>query len=589
YTDSDAYKWGEATSLSLIYNYNEFLKRKLDEFVGIISKAQDTDGYLYTFNQYHFPNKRWENLLIEHELYCMGHWLEFAIAYFKLTKNKEVLDLAKKTADIVYNKFIDSSPIEIPGHPEIEIALIKLYRITKVKKYLELAKHFIEKRGQSRFFFFHLLKQNFAHSRKEKEVKKQKLAYYKNKDYTPPPNLFEGLAIKGPKGLKLRAYYSFLSGKYFQAHKPIKKTSRPVGHSVRWGYLATAATMLSQENQDNVLLKTLEKAWDNMVKKRMYITGGIGSLPLIEGFGRDYELHPKYAYCETCAAISSIYWSWELFNATRKAQYTDLMEWQLYNAMLVGIALDGTKYFYHNPLEAENMERKSWYLTACCPSNIARTIAKISNYIYLARKEDLWVNQYISNKAEISPKKEVFISSSLPFGNKVLIHANSKFILHLRIPSWAKRVKISVNDEEHELTNSIREQLPFDPYKSYYWTVPKKQANLKIELEFNIDPTIRFPHPNDKYKQGKVALSRGPMVYCFENIDNKMNLREIELNLEEPIKTKKIAELDNITALVAKHVNGEEIIAIPYYAWANRKKAEHSRNAMTVWVKAKAP
>ncbi|MCK4972361.1 MAG: glycoside hydrolase family 127 protein, partial [Candidatus Heimdallarchaeota archaeon] len=455
YTDSDSHKWAEAASLIISNSQSKQLEKLVNDYFNLILHVQEDDGYVFSYNQFHFPEQRWINFQIEHELYSLGHLIEAACAYFSATGNKKILEIGEKAAKLVNNDLSDFTVKHTPGHPEIEIALIKLFRITKEKGYLELAEKMLEKRGRMKFFAIQILKENFSQSKRAKLVEKQRKVASTD-SLIDETKIMSDLSKDGPSGLFIRTYLQFLSGKYFQQNAPIRKNTKPIGHSVRWGYLATSITMLYQETGDESLLNTLEESWNHMVCKRMYVTGGIGSLPLLEGFGRDYELNNRYAYNETCAAISSIFWSWEMLLATGQAQYADLIEWQLYNAFLVGMSSDGKTYFYRNPLETRgNFERKPWYKTACCPSNISRTLARLNKYIYSYDDKNIWIHQYIGSNGQLplagnsKSTVDIEMKSNLPWEGTVDIKFDSEenldLFLNIRIPSWTKNPALSVN------------------------------------------------------------------------------------------------------------------------------------------------
>jgi DUF1680 family protein len=327
FADSDAYKWLEAAAQ--IYNSypSEKLNNLIENFIKLIDAAQTDDGYIFTYNQLFFPGIRWRNLQIEHELYCLGHLIEAGVTHFSTSRENSLLGLAIKSADLIVKDFSGKCPKGTPGHEEIEIALIRLYRLTQNQSYLDQAEHFLEQRGRIKPFIKHIFQNNkgfeerrrFADSIHDEYINSHPT--HQEKFRLPADNLFTN-----PKLGKFRWFVNMASGKYFQQHQPIRKQTIPVGHAVRFGYLKTAIAMLMRERTDNTLLDSLEKSWDHMVSKRMYVTGGIGSLPNIEGFGRDYELDPKYSYSETCAALGVVFWNWEMGQFTKDAKYADLTE-----------------------------------------------------------------------------------------------------------------------------------------------------------------------------------------------------------------------------------------------------------------------
>ena len=592
YTDSDSHKWAEAASLILSNFQSKKLEKLVADYFNLILQVQEDDGYLFTYNQFHFPDQRWVNFQIEHELYSLGHLIEAACAYYSATGNRKILEIGEKAAKLVINDLSDFTVKHTSGHPEIEIALIKLFRITKEKSYLELAERMLEKRGRMKFFAIQILKENFSQSKRTKLVEKQRKAASTD-SLIDETKIMSDLSKVGPSGLFIRTYLQFLSGKYFQQNTPIRKLTKPIGHSVRWGYLATSIIMLYQETGDESLLNTLEESWDHMVCKRMYVTGGIGSLPLLEGFGRDYELNNKYAYNETCAAISSIYWSWEMLLVTGQAQYADLIEWQLYNAFLVGMSSDGKTYFYRNPLETRgNFERKPWYKTACCPSNISRTLAKIGQYIYSTKDTTLWIHQYIGSSfnynLEDGKTIVVSIKSGFPWKGSVKITIETGSVknldIKLRIPSWTRKATILVNGKEEnipkfcELDESTASG--YSPYDSYYLPIKLDAGKSEIEMSLPMETFLRKSDSKVKCNRGKIALTRGPLVYCFESTDNlDSNIPGSTMKSSLSITQLVSDSEDKLVTLKINESSGKILKAIPYYSWGNRGKS-----AMQVWI-----
>ena len=449
FADSDAHKWLDAASRIHGSAPDDELATRMEGFIALLARAQSPDGYLFTYNQIHFPNTRWTNLQIEHELYCHGHLIEAGVSHYEATGRADLLDIARRAADRIVDDFRGQGPAHTPGHEEIEIALLRLYQVTKHPPYLDLARHFIEQRGRDPFFALSMLKQNSSVEARKKLVQQQKQAYLATHPTFQPFQLPPGNAAKKPRNTALRWNFSALSGKYFQQHAPVRRQTVPVGHSVRFAYLETAVAMLARETGDASLVPALERAWERMVTRRMYVTGGIGSLPALEGFGNDYELDPEYAYAETCAALASLFWNWEMAQLTGEAKYSDLFEWQLYNASAVGMGADGDTYLYNNPLACRGgVTRKPWYAVPCCPSNLSRTWADLGKYIYSSSKNELWIHQYISSQHETDFAK-IELHSEFPWnGNvQIKIESSSEFTLHLRLPSWSQNSRITIIDE----------------------------------------------------------------------------------------------------------------------------------------------
>ncbi len=591
YVDSDAHKWAEAAASILITKENKTLYDNLIQYLELLREVQLEDGYIFTYNQFHFPKKRWINLQIEHELYTLGHLIEASIIAFQLTDSNAYLDLGRKAADLLVEEFQNASAKDTPGHSEIELALIKLFRLTRDNRYLELSQKFIYKRGKFFFYGLRIFRENNSQIKRANEIFEQKKNYFDA--IVTQDKILSDLTLDGPFGLHLRFLLSTFTGKYFQQNKSLKKQRKPIGHCVRWGYLVTAATMLYQEIGDKKLLNTLQKAWNHMIEKRMYVTGGIGSLPLLEGFGRDYELDDRYAYNETCAAISSVFWSWEMLLSSGDAKYADLIEWQLYNSVLVGFSSDGKAYFYRNPLEVnQNLERKEWYKTACCPSNISRTLAHLAKYIYSYDENNIWIHQYIGSTTKINLDKEkikqveIKIESQLPWDGKSLIsfecEKESKFNVNLRIPGWTKNPEIIVNGERLsdvslEIEN-VDTASDLDHFKSYYIGIEREwKSKNTIELSLPMEIRIHKLHKKIRKKTTKHSFSRGPIVYCFESVDNpKIDLMHQVVNLAKEIK---ISNSNNMVFLTMFNPENKEIIARPYYSWGNKGKS-----SMRVWI-----
>jgi DUF1680 family protein len=418
FADSDAYKWLDAASRIVAGQPDPRLAARMDDLIALVSRAQAADGYIFTYNQIHFPGTRWMNLQIEHELYCHGHLIEAGVSHYEATGRAELLAIARRAADLLVRDFAGRGPERTPGHEEVEIALLRLHRVTGHPAYLDLARHFLEQRGRTPRFALVLLPQQRSRTKRAEQVSAGRQIYLATHPdfvpYTIPPDN----PAKEPRGTHLRWLASALSGKYFQQHAPIRRQTVPVGHSVRFGYLQTAIAMLHRAEGDASLLPALTQAWERLVTRRMYITGGVGALPRLEGFGRDYELDPEYAYAETCATLASILWNWQMALITGEPRYSDLLEWQLYNAAAAGIGLAGDTYLYNNPLACRGgLTRQAWYSVPCCPSNLSRTWADLGKYIYSVEGGDLYIQQWIGNQARLplTVPTEVEITSGLPW------------------------------------------------------------------------------------------------------------------------------------------------------------------------------
>jgi hypothetical protein len=595
FADSDAYKWLDAAARVYAIAPGQDLAQRMDAFIGLLGAAQDPDGYLYTYNQIHFPGVRWTNLQIEHELYCHGHLIEAAVSHFQATGRRSLLGIAEKAAGLLVREFGGAGPERTPGHEEIEIALIRLYRATGKAPYLALGEEFVEQRGRVRPFAPLIFGENQAVRQRVAVVAGMRDRYLQEHPEHEAFQLPAGNAAKKPPGIQLRYLLSALTGKYFQQHRPVRDQAVPVGHAVRFAYLETAVAMLCRERGDATLLPALEQAWERMVNRRMYVTGGIGALPMIEGFGRDYELDPEYAYAETCAALGSLFWNWEMTLLTGQARYADLFEWQLYNAASVGMGLEGRSYLYNNPLACRGgISRRSWYEVPCCPSNLARTWASLGKYLYSHDADALWVHQYFGSetRVDLGVPVGIRVESGLPWRGDVAIHLSpqtpAEFSLHLRIPSWTEGVRVRVNGQQVEGVSvpvlSDRWEEPASgtaPQRATYLLLVQTWSPGDIvEIEFPMPVTVRRAHRKVRSVRGRVALTRGPLVYCLESADNPgMDLFQTRI---EPSSVRAEFEPDlmgGIEVLRGETVQGQAFTAIPYAYWANRGESQ-----MTVWV-----
>jgi len=543
FNDTDVYKWQEAVSFSFVsYGNDENLNKILDETIEEVASAQDEDGYLDTYFTFERKKDRWTNLKDMHELYCAGHLIQAGIAHYRTTGKDSLLKIAKKFADHIDSIFGPGKKEGTCGHPEIEMALIELYRETNDKRYLDLAKFFIDERG------------------------------------------------KGLVG----------GDTYHIDHKPFRELSEIVGHAVRALYLNCGATDLYLETGEKEIMDALERLWKNFVERKMYITGGAGARHEGEAFGDDYELPNETAYAETCAAIASFMWNFRMLLAKGEGRFADIMEQTLYNGLLSGISLDGKYYFYVNPLEDKGEHRrKPWFACACCPPNIARLIASIPGYFYTISEDGIWVHLYGENEANINWKgKEIKIieRTNYPWDGNIEfeIKTEGEFSIFLRIPNWARKYSMRLNGKELEPLN----------IKNGYAEIRKKdwkEGDL-LEIEFSMDIEVVKSHPKVKDNLGKVAIKRGPIVYCLEQVDNQCgDPRYMEI-LDKNFKVEfsdilggvvlvkgrgKIVDgniWDNKLYLpidiIEEYKKDVEFIAIPYFSWANREKGP-----MTVWVR----
>jgi len=589
FADSDAFKWLDAAARSYAAEPDPTLAELMDSFIELIEKAQEPDGYIYTYNQVHFPDIRWANLQIEHELYCHGHLIEAGISHHEAVGQTQLLEIARRAADRIVVDFLGKGPEYTPGHQEIEIALIRLYRVTSHMPYLEMARQFIEQRGRITGFGRKILGIFSNSNEREKQVEQKKQKFMEEhadfKPYQLPPENYS----KKPWNTMLRWYAGAFSGKYFQQHVPIRQQTVPVGHAVRFAYLETAAAMLARETGDASLIPALEQVWDHMVTRRMYVTGGIGSLPGSEGFGRDYELDPEIAYTETCAALGCMFWNREMAQLTCDAKYSDLFEWQLYNASAVGMGLDGATYFYNNPLTCRGgVTRKPWYAVPCCPSNISRTWADLHKFLHTEDEKGIHLLQYVSSGIT-SEHADLDIASGLPYTGTVTIDVRpytpgSTFTIALRIPSWSEDPHVTCCGENVEIPAAIEPRLTgagFDPAAGRWLEINRAWKNSdRIEMKLDMPVRLLKPHPKVKGHSGKAAVCRGPLVYCLESVDNPgVDLFHTQLDPESLEAVQEPDLLDGCTMLHGKAQDSQALTLIPYFLWGNRGESQ-----MTVWV-----
>ncbi|MGE5376835.1 MAG: glycoside hydrolase family 127 protein [Bacteroidota bacterium] len=582
FADSDAYKWLDAAARIHAVQPDAELASLMEELIALLTRAQMPDGYLFTYNQIHFPGQRWVNLQVEHELYCLGHLIEAGVSHYEATGRHDLLGICIQAADLLVKDFLDASEDKTCGHEEIELALLRLYRVTGKESYLELAHRFLERRGRIPNYPIHMLRQFSSFNKRKAEVEERRKTYItRHPEYASFQLPGDNYAPK-PHFSRARWYLNALRGYYAQQHLPVRQQTVPVGHSVRWGYLETAIAMLLRTRPDDALLAALEQAWERMVKSRMYITGGLGAVPGLEGFGRDYELDPQYAYAETCASIASLLWSWEMSLLTAEPCYGDLFEWQLYNATNVGMGESGETYLYNNPLEVHHgVTRQGWYIVPCCPSNLSRTFADLGKYIYSYETNDLWIHQYINNETcvDMGVPVNIRIESGLPWNGKVRIdirpEKEKELTIHLRIPSW-----------DHAVPSGDRATASgYDPRDARYEMICRTWSPGSEPLEYNFDSSIqlRRAHPKVKGHAGRVAVTRGPLVYCLESVDNPgIDIFTARLDPASLYDEFIPDLLGGCVIIHAQTVTGQPLKFLPYFLWANRGEAQ-----MTVWVNSK--
>ncbi|MFH1539224.1 MAG: beta-L-arabinofuranosidase domain-containing protein [bacterium] len=578
FADSDLYKWIEAASVMIgIAPHNEELATKIDEAARLVAATQMDDGYINTYYQTYNSGKRLSNLLLKHELYCLGHMLEAACAHHEATGKDSLLSVAKRAADFVCETFGPGKNEGVPGHQEIELALVRLFRITGEERYLDAARFFIDRRGGPGVFERASRKALVDLAASSKLIGGNKASFKQEAPKAPKSSV--GLSDMDI-ALFPRSLAMCFSSKYTQMHMPLRRQKVADGHSVRAMYFFTGAADLYLEDGDKKLLNVLARIWRNTQEKRTYVTGGMGSLPFYEGFGRDYEL-PNRSYTETCAAIASFMFSWRMLKATGDAKYADSMERTLYNAILSGISLDGKRYFYSNPLVSRGAtERKEWYEVPCCPSNIARTIGSLEQYIYGDGPEGIWIHQYVGSRARFERTEgelSLRVESGLPFDGGVRIQiepANpSGFTLNLRVPSWTSNADIKLNG------NTLEQE----PETGTYFRLTREwEAGDTIEFDLQMEPRFVRSPPQVRENRGRAAIMRGPLVYCLEDKDNKgLDVHKLKVDKKTGLAVENNQNLlGGIVTIKGRTAGGEQFTAIPYYAWANRGFSN-----MAVWLR----
>ena len=563
FQDSDVAKWLEAVAYTLAEKQDKELKKLADSVIELIGRAQEPDGYFNTYFILKEPGQRFRNLREGHELYTLGHMIEAAVAYKRATGEKRFLEIVQKMADLVANTFgvEEGKRMGMPGHQEIELALMKLYEETGKESYKELAKYFIDVRGCG------------------------------NRNYFPELNDYRP--------------------EYSQSHLPVRKQRTAEGHAVRAVYMYAAMADIAAEYDDEELLGACETLWNNMVHRRMYVTGGIGSSGILERFTADYDLPNDYNYCESCASIGLVFFARKMLDNVMDGRYADVMERALYNGIISGMQLYGKKFFYVNPLEVwpdnciertskEHIKpvRQKWFGVACCPPNIARTLASMGQYIYFTDKNTVYVNLYISNEAQIDLDEgttKIQIESDLTNTGHIVLKVTpdegSTNNLAIRIPDYVKAYTIRKDGAllEHQ-----------DICQAYL-TIGGISKQTEIVIDFEVPARFVRANPNVREDVGKTALVKGPLVYCLEETDNGENLPAIFVDTKQEVREMFEPELlGGVTTLrfKGKKLNVDtwkdgalydsremafeevNLKAVPYHCWDNRKTGE-----MLVWMK----
>lgn len=558
YDDSDVYKALEAISYAIKNKSNPDLEKKADEWIDKIAAAQQPDGYINTYYTLQFPDKRWTDMSM-HEDYNGGHLIEAAVAYYNATGKRKLLEVAIRFADHFDSQFGPGKRDWVTGHQELELALVKLYKTTKNDKYLKMASWLLDERGH-------------------------KLA----KGYT---------------------WTEWKDTAYAQDLVPVKQQTEITGHAVRAMYMYTGAADVAAQTGDTGYMNAMKTVWDDVVNRNMYITGGIGSSGNNEGFSKDYDLPNEQAYCETCASVGMVFWNQRMNLLTGEGKYFDVLERSLYNGALDGLSLSGDHFFYGNPLASDGQHyRREWFGTACCPSNIARLVASLGDYIYNKSSDAIWVNLFVASNTKIAMgKTNVAIdqSSNYPWDGEVTINLNpdkkAKFTLYVRIPGWAtgkavpgdlyhfvkmpaKTVEVMVNGKLEQLIEIKNGYVAFNRE----W---KKGDQVKVLLPMDVREVASKEEVIANVD--RVALQRGPLVYCVEGADNRGKAWNFLLPEGTPFASVfKKDLLEGITTIefdapviqtsadgLSVSTTSKTITAIPYYSWCNR-----GSNPMQVWL-----
>ncbi len=577
FQDSDLAKWLEAVGYSLSCNPDPQLEEWADEVIEYIEKAQQKDGYLNTFFTLKRPEEKWSNLLECHELYCAGHMMEAAVAYYNATGKRKLLDVMCRFADHIDEVFGEEEGKlhGYDGHEEIELALVKLYKATGKERYLNLSRYFIDERGKEPSFFI------------EEWEKRGKTAFWNPSDHSKPDI------------------------SYNQAHIPVREQTEAIGHAVRAVYLYSGMADIAALKRDEGLKKACKALWNNIVTRQMYITGGIGSTHIGEAFTFDYDLPNDTVYQETCASIGLFFFAHRMLLMEAEGSYGDVMERALYNSIISGMGFDGRSFFYVNPMEVwpeaseKNPDRKhvmpvrqKWYGCACCPPNLARLLLSLRQYIYTYSGNTLYTHLYIPSKAEVAVGENKITleqNTGYPWDGgiriKLGLEKEMEHTLSFRIPGWCRSFSLLVNGEA--LSCEGRTAKGFVSV-SRLW---KDGDEIVIRMDMPVE--IIQSHPEVRANAGKVAIMRGPLVYCLEEEDNGTNLSALSINTDTDFqvtaeaslmkgavsltgngfRTKETGWENSLYQPYRKEEEETEIKAIPYFLWGNRKKGE-----MLVWM-----
>lgn len=560
--DSDVAKWLEAASAYLQHHPDHKTEALVDETIRLLANAQQSDGYLNSHILTWRPRHRFKNLRDLHELYCAGHLIEAGVVHRLATGKETLLDVVTRFADYLTTVF-GTGPGQLPGycgHPEIELALIRLYRLTGKERYLNLSRFFVEQRGTKPYYFDHE-------------------------------------AIERLDPIPFRPNHPISPYAYMQAHVPLRRQHEVVGHAVRAMYLYSAAADLAYELKDSELVGVCKNFWQDLCRSKLYLTGGLGSSAENEGFTKDYDLPNLESYAETCAAIGLLFWAHRMVHIDLDSRYTDMMERSLYNGVLAGLGMDGKSFFYHNPLASDGSHHRvvwPWWCP-CCPANLARLVLSLSGYLYSSSARAIAIHHYISSNAQFTidgQETRLSAESNFPFDGAASIRfeetPGTPFEVVLRVPGWAGGHRFAVNGQEVVPTTVAG-----------YATISRAwNPDDEITARFEMPVQAHYSHYQVAGNRGRVAVSRGPLIYCAEEADNGGHLDQFAINPEDSAEVRKEdRELGEVVSLSLPGLKEEqtdgslyslsapaikpcEIKMIPYYLWDNRAPGE-----MLVWLR----
>jgi DUF1680 family protein len=562
FNDTDVYKAIEAAAYTLVHHPDPALQARVEALVELIAAAQQQDGYLFPARTIDPANpapgvgpRRYAHLNGSHELYNFGHLYEAAVAHQLATGRASLMGVARKNADLVAREFGPGARRAVPGHEEIELALVRLFRATRERKYLELARHFLDERGRP----------------------------HETEDYPPGP------------------FAMYNDRAYRQDHAPLVEQRRAVGHAVRAMYAYAAMADVAALQGDAGYAGAIAGLWQDVAAKRLYLTGGVGARDTVEAFGDDYELPNREAYTESCASVGMVLWNHRMFLLEGDGRYVDLLERTLLNGALAGVSLSGDRFFYQNPLEsAGDVERSPYFEVACCPANLARLLAQLPGLVYAQRETALYVNLFVGSRARVAlggSPVEVHLTTGYPWEGSVTLRLRPErpaaFAVHLRVPGWARGEPLA--SDLYRYADAVSEPAtlrvngaptPIELAAGYARLERVWAPGDSIELTLPMPVRRVLAHPGVTEDAGKAAVERGPLVYAFEAADHGGSVRDLALPLDAPLAVERRGDLlGGATALTGQARTGPDasrtvpVLAVPYYAWANRGKGE-----MAVWL-----